>query len=498
MRNRITALLLFFALGLCAQDVEQMVKDKNPISLSGSISLGAQAYQVQGISPRSGSPFWNLSGNAALSVYQIRMPFSFTVGRQGSNVNYPTFSRFGISPSYKWLKVHAGWRNMHFSPYTLAGHSFMGAGIEMKPGKFRFAAMYGRLRKARDYNDDTDFAFYPAVYKRMGYAVKMGLGSDRNHFDLIYFRAKDEPGSIAITSPDSSLTPGENAVLGFSTRFGLGDRLSFYADAAASLYTRNLYSEEASDYIQPDPSAFFKPRFSTRLNYAGKAGLDFQFASWQLRTAYERIMPQFQTMGAYFFANDLENITITPSFVLNQGKLRVNSGIGIQRNNLLGNRSETTRRFIGNGTVSYNPGKQFGIDANYSNMTINQLNNSTILTDTIRFAIVSSNYSLTPHWQWMDSSTVRSVVCSANYQQINDRNPFTREFADMDTWFATATFAHNFIHSSWGYNLGLNWNQINVYQLNTHRYGITVGGSKSWQEGRPDSGTYLHRKPVGY
>ncbi|MBK8557813.1 MAG: hypothetical protein IPL65_19630 [Lewinellaceae bacterium] len=469
---------------LFAQDIEQVVKDKHPVKFTGTLSAGTQMYKVQGIDPRSGSPMWNLSGNAALSVYGVQMPFSFTVGRQGTNLNYPTFSQIGVSPSYKWLKLHAGWRNMYLSPYTLAGHTFMGAGIEMKPGVFRFAAMAGRLRKARDYNSDTDFNFYPAVYKRTGYALKMGLGTDKNHVDLIYFRAKDDIHSLQVLPPDSTLTPGENAVLGLSARFSLGKNITYYADGAASLYTRNLFSTEATDYIKPDPSAFFRPRFSTRLNYAVKAGVDFQFSRFQLRTAYERILPEFQTMGAYFFANDLENITLTPTIMLAEGKLRLNTGFGIQRNNLLGNRSETTKRFIGNGNLSYNPGQRFGIDAAYSNMTISQINGSSILTDTIRFAIVTSNYNLTPHWQWMDTSSVKTLVVSGNYQELNDRNPFTREYANMKTYFATASFAHNYLQHSWGWNLGLNFNNIAVYALHTNRYGLSAGLNKNWLDGR--------------
>ncbi|MBK6370290.1 MAG: hypothetical protein IPF64_10820 [Flavobacteriales bacterium] len=36
---------------------------------------------------------------------------------------------------------------MNFSELTMSGQRFFGAGVELTPGHFRFAAMYGRLRK---------------------------------------------------------------------------------------------------------------------------------------------------------------------------------------------------------------------------------------------------------------------------------------------------------------------------------------------------------------
>src|SRR5690606_41685729 len=57
-------------------------------------------------------------------------------------------SQFGISPSYKWIKLHLGYRNISFSPLVFDGQSFMGTGIELTPKNLYFGAFYGRLNKA--------------------------------------------------------------------------------------------------------------------------------------------------------------------------------------------------------------------------------------------------------------------------------------------------------------------------------------------------------------
>jgi len=39
-----------------------------------------------------------------------------------------------MSPYYKWITIHVGYRNINYSQFTLAGHTILGAGIELHPG----------------------------------------------------------------------------------------------------------------------------------------------------------------------------------------------------------------------------------------------------------------------------------------------------------------------------------------------------------------------------
>ncbi len=488
MKSILLALFCCLAAGVYAQDLENL-KTVAPVRFQGTLMTGFQTYKVYGIDPRSTNPMWNLSGNASLIVYGFDIPMSFTIGRQGNNVNYPAFRQFGMSPHWRWIKLHAGWRNMNFSPYTLAGHTFLGGGIELNPGKFRFAAMAGRFRQARQESDTTDAAYFPASFKRTGYGVKVGVGTANNYFDLIYFRAKDDPKSLSKLLIDTTLTPGENAVTGYSTHLRLGRHVGFFSDLAISMYTRNVNSEAVADSNRiPEVPLLLKPRFSTRLNYAARAGFDFNFRNFNLKTAYERIAPNFETMGAYYFNNDIQNITISPNFGFAKNKARFFGTIGVQRNNLAGNRSETTHRIIGNAVLSVNPTPKFGIETNYMNASVKQLDGRVRLNDTIRVAILNTNIGITPHWSWSDTSRASNLLFSANYQQLNDRNPFTREFANLNTTFATGNFSQNYMHSGWGWSVGANFNNIKVYQISSNRYGGTLGVNKTWSEGRNSIG----------
>src|SRR5882762_8583109 len=109
---------------VCAQQVEQMLHAR-PVALSGNISLTSIFYKADGI-PNRYLPFnYVIAGSPVLSLYGMQIPVSFVIGRQQSSFSQP-FNQFGLSPSYKWVTIHAGYRSLVFSPYTLAGHTFLG------------------------------------------------------------------------------------------------------------------------------------------------------------------------------------------------------------------------------------------------------------------------------------------------------------------------------------------------------------------------------------
>ncbi|MCB0661565.1 MAG: hypothetical protein KDC24_02400 [Saprospiraceae bacterium] len=484
MKTYLVILCLIFPFLIFSQDIEKIKKAK-PLVMTGGLNVGSQFYKVNGINARLVNPMWIISGNANLNVYGVLdLPFSFTIGKQGTNASYPSFRQFGVSPTYKWITIHAGWRNMSFSRYTLNAHTFLGAGVELNPGKWRIGGMYGRLRKARDFNPDPEFSNIPPVYKRMGYGFKIGYGTENQYLDLIYFKAEDKINSLAIQSPDSTVTPGENAVLGYNLRSRLFKNVYLNSEAALSLFTRDIRSTEASELLPVDISGFFTPRFSSRLNYALKAGIETRFKNWNFNLDYERIMPQFESMGSYFFANDVENITISPRGSLYKNKVQLYGTFGIQRNNLLADRLETTRRFIGNGGMNYFSGNHFGLQVNLTSVNINQTERIQSLGDSIRVAIVNTNYMVSPYWTWTDSISNKTIVVLANYQELNDRNPFTREFTDMQTVLFNGTFNSSNLKNGLSIQAGINYDKIFLAALTNMRWGATAGAGWNQKGGK--------------
>ena len=135
-----------------AQDLTN-IKDLKPFSIEGNIGLNSSYYNNFGTIPNRQTPFgFGINANATISLYGISMPFSFNwYSNEKAGFNQP-FNQFGISPTYKWLTLHLGYRNVSFSEYTLNGYTFLGVGLEARPGKFRFGASYGKFNQNSEYD----------------------------------------------------------------------------------------------------------------------------------------------------------------------------------------------------------------------------------------------------------------------------------------------------------------------------------------------------------
>ena len=167
------------------------MKDVKPWAGSGTIGLNTSFYNASGIPERQSPLSYGINANATLTLYGISMPFSFTwYSNQKAGFRQP-FNQFGISPTYKWLTVHLGYRHVSFSEFTLNGYTFLGAGVEARPGKFRLGAVYGKFNQISQY----DLAMTDIIPKltRTGWATKVGYGTNDRFVDISMLRIGDNP-----------------------------------------------------------------------------------------------------------------------------------------------------------------------------------------------------------------------------------------------------------------------------------------------------------------
>ncbi|MBR9978344.1 MAG: hypothetical protein KFH87_09665, partial [Bacteroidetes bacterium] len=172
-----------------SQDLSS-IGQRDPIHAGGSISARAVVYSANEIRQRREPISWVLNGTMNVNLYNVDLPFSFTYSEQERDFAQP-FNQFGASPTWKWLRGHVGYRSLTYSPYTLAGHQFLGGGLEGNPGLLRFGLMYGRLQRAVE-EDTTAGRFTVPAYQRTGFAGRIGIGSSADYFDVLFLRAKDD------------------------------------------------------------------------------------------------------------------------------------------------------------------------------------------------------------------------------------------------------------------------------------------------------------------
>jgi hypothetical protein len=150
---------ILFALSSPAlsQDLEELAQKKNadPLQVSGSLSVTGAAASAYGMDTRRPPFYWALRGNLNLRLFDvIDAPMSITYSPQGNNLAYPfqrlqPFNQVGISPSYKSITLHLGYRSMNISRYSLSGNNFNGVGVERKPAgvPWRYRRCMDVLRK---------------------------------------------------------------------------------------------------------------------------------------------------------------------------------------------------------------------------------------------------------------------------------------------------------------------------------------------------------------
>ncbi len=339
-----------------------------PFKLSGNVAANSVFYNSSQNEARS--PFtYFLQGSLNFSVYEFSIPVSYSFSNQGESLEYQlpfTFNRLSFHPKYKWVQAHIGDVTMSFSPYTLAGHQFSGGGVELTPkGGFTFSAMYGRLLKAVE--DDENNRTEPA-FKRNGYGAKVGYQGEKYSVELIGFYAKDEINSIRMIPEEKQVLPKENLVLSMAGSVSVMEGLQIKGEYASTAITQDLRADTL-DNTGGVAGILFENRGSTEHYNAFKTEMEYTFDKYRFGVGYERIDPGYQTLGGYFFNNDFENITLNGTTSIFQNKLNLSFNVGYQRDDLANQKETKTNRSIGSINATYAMSKKVNISGGYSNFT---------------------------------------------------------------------------------------------------------------------------------
>ncbi|WP_141239643.1 porin family protein [Croceivirga radicis] len=432
---------------------DQLGKEKW-LRYNGGISANGIYYD--GTANRQ--PFtYYLNGNLNFNVGGVyNIPLSFSYSNQEFDFPNPfKFNRFSFHPSYKWVTGHFGDVAMTFSPYTLAGHQFTGAGLELNPeGKFKISAMYGRLLRPTEYNPEEPQA--QTAYQRIGYGVKTAYEFDFAQFGAILFRAKDDMNSLNNPIPiEAGVQPKENTVVSLESNFKLFDKARLHIEYAISGITEDTRQTTA----RPTAgmlSFLLDENITTNYYNALNANLTYPAGKGTLGLGYERIDPEYKTLGAYFFNNDLENITINATQTLFNGKLNVAANVGLQQDNLDKSKNTQLQRIVSAFNVGLNASEKVSMNASYSNFQsytnirdqfdyinqVGQLDN----VDTLNYRQISQNANFGLNVTTKKSETKQHNASINLVYQTSDNQQEGETIEGGKSSFYNAAIAH-----TWGF-----------------------------------------------
>ncbi len=444
--------LSMFSSFIYAQRIDHLGKAK-PVTITGGVSANSIFYE--GSANRKSLTYF-LNGNVNVNLYGLyNIPVSFSYTNQQFSFNEPSFkiNRLSLHPSYKWVTTHIGDVAMSFSPYTLNGHQFTGFGVDLTPnGPFKVSAMYGRLVRDREYNADE-----PQVlpsYKRMGYGFKTTYEKSGYQLGFTLFKAKDELNSLTTIVPDDlGVAPKENLVTSVEGKVKFLERGSFSVEYASSALTNDTQAEAiGSDKLL---ASVFNNKLSTTYHDAFKVDLSYTVGKGSFGVGYERVDPQYQTLGAYYFNNDLENITVKLRQTVFNDKLNININTGLQRDDLEKQKQSALSRVVAAINLSLKASEKLTLSGSYSNFRshtqiknqfdyINEVRPFENL-DTLNFTQVSQNANLNVNYNLSQKKEKRQTLnMNVSYQNTAEKQDgFLVEVVDNGSQFFNGNMSYN-------------------------------------------------------
>jgi hypothetical protein len=419
--------------GTIKDDVQKKLKTK-PFEISGGASLNA--IYTEGSQPIPQPFTYVASANIVCVVKGYKLPFAFTYSNKKfahTNPNF-RFNRSAFNPRYKNWAGHFGDVSMAFSPYTLSGVPIKGAGIEYAGDKIKIEAVAGRIYKAVGEEDSTNRL--PTFY-RTGAGLKTSYQGKDIKGAVAIFYAKDRKNSIAIPRKyeNAEVRPMENLAFSISGSLPIPKikGLSLESEVSTSVLTPNLMKADERDTSKNPITWLLKKRnVSTKVYKALKTALNYTMGeNGSLALAYERVDPNYRTLGGLFFTNDFENITINAH---HQGKVNMSLTTGIQRDDIADRKRSSTGRMVIAGNMAFKASEKMDVTMNYSNFQsytfiqtgFERINRLTVLDnlDTLNYTQLSQNAGLNMAYKLGQTETLtQALTSSINFMEsAKERN----------------------------------------------------------------------------
>jgi hypothetical protein len=271
-------------------------------------------------------------------------------------------------------------------------------------------------------------------------------------------------------------------------------RLLLSAELAGSAFTRDHRSPETagtSPYHWFGP--LYTPRSSSTYYKAFKSALSYRGSFYTLGLGYERIDPEYRTLGAYYFNNDLENMTINTTTALFKGRVSVGLNIGLQQNNLDAEKISSMQRMVGAASISYAASERLNLNASYSNFQtftnirpqfeqVNQLTPYENL-DTLNFTQISQSSNLNASYVLSASKERRqNLSMNLSLQDAADKQGNGSMHAGTQFYNLNTAYSMNIAPKQMSLSGALNYSHNQMDTIASVAVGPTVAASRSFFE----------------
>ncbi len=473
--------LLLLAVTSHAQNLENIGKEK-PLSLSGGVYAGVN--YLEGLRNAGNSPLgYNMGLNLNLSFYNnFNLPLSFYYSNYGSGFNTLTFRQFGISPSYKFARVHLGYRSYPLSPYVFSGMTTLGAGLELNFQKFNFLAFTGKVVDPYNLGDqylafaDPELEFY----KRNVYGFRIGVGRPANSFNIQVFHAKDNPESGSVDSLlNHHIYPMENLVIGAELNQLFFKIITLHVNAAASLVTHNingdLFEMNEKEQAWLDRLSFLATFNTTsRFAFAYDSRLSVRIKTLNVGVKYQHVDPLYSSLGTSFMQTNFDNYLLDLNGSLFKSKLSLFGNAGLQFVNKDGFTGNAQKRTVASLTTNWNISKQLGAQFSINNMAQNSMPLLREVADTLKLVTNTMGWNAGIQFKPGTGKVQPHSISASISQNTFDLIQSESQLMKSSNFYTNAAYRY-VLKNKWNAGLGLDYSTFDMGDnSDTQRIGATA------------------------
>jgi hypothetical protein len=496
-------------LSLSGQDIETLISGK-PLRVTGYLSAGSQYITDNRFNDDQFNPFGLFtSAGITFNLYDVvSIPFTATWSNNQFQMNRRQFRLFGLSPSYRWITLHGGYRSYNISPYLLTGRYIMGGGVDLNPGKFRFSVFYGNMVSELNYLFATADPGRQEIdmYKRRTVGGKIGFGTINNFFELHLIRAVDQADTGNKELLDSLfIMPVANFGLGLNSGIQITRFWKLGAHIAGSainydLSENELEIDETGTLIDNINVHSLMPVNETvRFSFAYDLFTEFNINRTMLRLKYQHIDPDYAALGVQFLQTNVRNYLLDVNTTFLESKFSLFSSLGLQYTNSKDIFAGSERRVIFSSSASYTPNSNWNFNGNYSNF--NSSGNISVVEflDSLRLINTSENYSMSVGHNFGDQEISNNIGVSGSLSRFSLIQGL-RTTSESESGSVSFNYSRSYRNTGWtfGGNLqyqqsgGMNMSDITRYGMGLmtrKRFGrqFSVGLSPSYNFNYTDS-----------
>jgi hypothetical protein len=460
LRSYITRVIVFLCVGAPflarGQDVEAILKS-DPLEVQGQLRFD-QFFNYRFVDSLRFADQYGLliNGQVNAKIYSIDFPFQFSYTNKQEDYSHPfDYNRFGTQPHYKWLTAYFGYNSLSFSPYTLSGHQFLGVGFTVAPETIpvETTVVYGRLMKAVDY-DSANYVL--PTYDRRFYSYDLKYNQGKVSLATSGIYAWDFRHSVSAFPDSLGIAPKENFAVAFNGGYTIAQNWHVSVEFGHSILTNDVTSTQQ---LYNDDFLLFPSNKTTRGYNAYGGKIRYMLKKTSIGVQYKHVDPGYETLGAYYTNNDLQQLTLLNTTKLYEGRLNVSLNIGLERDNLSLDNMMTNKRLAGSLNLSAMPNDNISLNGSYSsfqsfsNMRSNFdfINNEqpVELMDTLNYRQINQSLSLSGAYNLQQEGRVQSTSLNIS----GNTSGSSQDEGGQETYLMNSTISHILTFTKTGFTL---------------------------------------------